>query len=198
MNNRRAGRDEYSWHEPAACWAVRYDLHRAGTCASLSAVNHEQTQRQPGQINWLKLLQSWALCALGVLIAANTSSGISYDTTGALITVVLLVSLFNIIIRPLLILFALPFVVLTLGLGLVVINALILLLVEAIVPGFHLASFWSALWAAVVISIVSMIANLLLGRGRVKISVQRHGPGGTASRGSPRRKLPKDDDVIDI
>lgn len=146
-------------------------------------------------MSWLKLLQSWALIALGVLIAASTSDGIQYDSRSTLIIVVLLISLFNMVIRPLLILFALPFVILTFGIGLVVINALVLLLVEVVVPGFHLASFWSALWAAVVISIVSLLANLLLGKGRIKISVQRNGPGG--GKGG-RKDLPKDDDVIDI
>ncbi|MEM8550266.1 MAG: phage holin family protein [Verrucomicrobiota bacterium] len=154
-----------------------------------------QAKQFQASINFPRLLQSWALIALGVLLAASTSSGVTYDSTGTLILVVLLLSFFNVIIRPILILFALPFVVLTLGLGLIVINALVVLLVEAIVPGFHLASFWSALWVAVVISIVSMLTNMLLGKSRVKVTVsQQGGPGQPPGK----KPLPKDDDVIDI
>ncbi len=159
----------------------------------------DKRTEKKGQINFIKLLQSWVLIALGVLIASSLSDGVHYDTRGTLVLVVLLVSLFNIIIRPLLILFTLPFVIFTFGLGLVVINALVLLLVEAIVPGFHLASFWSALWVAIVISLVSMIANLLIGTSRIRINIQRGGPPRDGPHGSSRKNISrKDDDVIDI
>ncbi len=160
-------------------------------------MNGEGQVRPRGQIDFVKLLWSWALTALGVLLAAKTSEGVTYDSRSALIVAVLLISLFNMVIRPLLILFALPFVIITLGFGMVVINALVLLLVEAVVPGFHLASFWSALWAAIVISIVSLIANMLMGKSRVKVRVTR-GPGG--GQGGPKKDNKKlsDDDVIDI
>ena len=159
----------------------------------------QQQRRQKGQINFFKLLQSWVLIALGVLIASSMSDGVHYDSRGTLVLVVLLVSLFNLVIRPVLILFALPFVIFTFGLGLVVINALMLMLVEAIVPGFHLASFWSALWVALVISIVSLVANMLIGSSRVKISVKRSGASGGGTQGSSGKKISRnDDDVIDI
>ncbi|MBC2593369.1 phage holin family protein [Ruficoccus amylovorans] len=152
-----------------------------------------------GQINFVKLLQSWVLIALGVLIASSLSDGVHYDSRGTLVLVVLLLSLFNLVIRPVLILFALPFVVLTFGFGLVVINALVLLLVEAVVPGFQLASFWSALWVALVISLVSLAANLLVGGSRVKVTVRRSGPPGKGPDSSARKNLSgNDDDVIDI
>ncbi|MGE9292542.1 MAG: phage holin family protein [Puniceicoccales bacterium] len=159
----------------------------------------QEQRRQKKQINFLKLLQSWILIALGVLLASSLSDGVSYDSRGTFVLVVLLVSLFNLVIRPVLILFALPFVVFTFGLGLVVINALVLLLVEAVVPGFHLASFWSAIWVAIVISFVSLVANMLMGTSRVKVSVKRTGPPKDGPHGSSGKNLSnKDDDVIDI
>jgi putative membrane protein len=155
---------------------------------------------QKGQVNFLKLLQSWVLIALGVLIASSLSDGVYYESRGTLLLVVLLVSLFNLVIRPVLILFALPFVIFTFGLGLVVINALVLLLVEAVVPGFHLASFWSALWVALVISVVTLVANVLMGTSRIRVNIQRGAPPNDGPSAPSRKNLPrdKDDDVIDI
>lgn len=145
-----------------------------------------------GKINWPKLLKSWALIALGVLLAAATSDGIQYADGMSLFVAVVLISLFNVILRPLLILLALPFVVLTFGLGIFIINALLFLLVGAIVPGFHVASFWSALWGAVVVAFVSLLVNVLL--GGTQVQVRRVGPGQ-----QPRPPVDKnDDDVIDI
>ncbi len=143
------------------------------------------------------MFRSWALIALGVLIAAHTSDGIRYDSTGALILAVLLVSLLNVFLRPILMLFTLPFIILTFGLGLVVINALIFYLAGALVPGFEVATFWAALWAAVVVAICSLIANLLIGGGGGGFTVSVNPPGSPGSPGA-RRKPPKDDDVIDV
>lgn len=141
-------------------------------------------------MNWLGLIRSWILIALGVLIASHTISGISFDNRGTVVIVVLLVSLLNVALRPILILFTLPFIILTFGLGVVVINALIFLLVGELVPGFTVDGFWPALWAAVVVGIVSVLANLLL--GGVKVQVYRDGPprGGSGGGG--------DDGVIDV
>lgn len=142
-------------------------------------------------LNWPKLFKSWVLIALGVLLAAWTSDGIHYDGWPTLVVAVLLISFFNIILRPLLILLALPLVVLTLGLGIFLINALMFLLVGALVPGFEVGSFWSALWGAFVVAFVSMIANLLFGKTRVE--VRRSGRCGSSQPSAKR-----DDDVIDI
>lgn len=143
-------------------------------------------------INWPKLLKSWALIALGVLLAAATSEGIRYDNGTSLFVAVVLISLFNIILRPILILLALPFVVLTFGLGIFLINALLFMLVGAIVPGFTVVSFWSALWGAVVVGFVSLLANLAFGSTRVQVSRSRPGSANT------KPKVKNDDDVIDI
>jgi len=144
-------------------------------------------------MNWPKLLRSWVMLALGVLLAAWTSGGIHYDGWPSLLVAVLLISFFNLILRPILILLALPLVVLTFGLGIFLINALLFLLVGALVPGFEVDSFWSALWAALVVGFVSLVANLLLGSTRVEV---RRGPPGGGGPGRRARK--QDDNVIDI
>ncbi|WOO42837.1 phage holin family protein [Rubellicoccus peritrichatus] len=147
-------------------------------------------------INWPKVFKSWALIALGVLVAAWTSSGIHYEGWGSLLFAVVLISFFNVILRPILVLLALPFVILTLGLGIFLINALLFLLVGELVPGFEVASFGSALWGSIVVGVVSLVANLIFGTSRVEMRVNRNhgGPQG----GLGKRRVPKDDDVIDI
>lgn len=132
-----------------------------------------------------KLIQSWLLIALGVLIAASTSAGIRYDGLSTLIIVVLLLSMLNVFLKPLLVFFTLPFVIFSMGLGLWLINALLLLLVGQLVPGFEVASYLSAMWGSLVISLVSLITNLLL-YGKVSVKT---------GKGRRRRR---DDDVIDI
>ena len=81
-----------------------------------------------------------------MLIAAHTSVGISYDSFATLVVVVLILSVLNLFVKPLLILFTLPFVIVSLGLGIWLINAILLLLVGKIVGGFEVASLGSALW----------------------------------------------------
>jgi putative membrane protein len=128
-----------------------------------------------------KTLQSWLLVSLGILIAAHTSSGIAYDSWPTLILVVIVLSVLNLFLKPLLILFTLPFVILSLGLGIWLINAVLLLLAGNLVPGFFVEGFVSALWGSLVISLTTVVANLLL-----------------YGRGKGKREPARDRDVIDI
>ncbi|GAB4273513.1 MAG: hypothetical protein Tsb0018_05410 [Opitutales bacterium] len=137
-----------------------------------------------------RLLQSCILIALGVMLAAHTSSGIRYDNGSSLLLVVALFSFLNIVLKPLLVFFTLPFIVFTFGLGLWLINAFLLMLVSELVQGFHVASFASALWGAFVISLTSMVVNSLLNPMPPR---NRRGQGDAM-----RRNLRQDDDVIDI
>ncbi|MEY2880323.1 MAG: hypothetical protein RLZZ15_2703 [Verrucomicrobiota bacterium] len=133
-----------------------------------------------------QLLLRWAILALGVTLATKLVRGISCDDGATLVAVVLLLSLFNTILRPLLLLFTLPFIMLTLGLGVVVINAWLFLLVGKLVDGFHVAGFWPAVWGALVVSFTNLLVTALV-RGTVKT-----GPPAPP----PPKKKP--DDVIDI
>ncbi|GHB90311.1 phage holin family protein [Cerasicoccus arenae] len=141
--------------------------------------------------NWIGWLRSWVLIALGVLLAAWTSEGIRFETDLSLILGVLLISVLNVFLRPLLLLLTLPFVILTLGLGVVVINALLFWLAGSLVPGFEVVSFWAALWGALVVSFTSFMANVLFGSSRVRVRVQQNG-------GRPVKKKTRNDDVIDV
>lgn len=145
------------------------------------------------------LFKSWLLIALGVLIASHVFSGIRYSDTGALLVAVLLLSLCNVFLKPLLMLFALPFIILTFGLGIWLINALLFLLVAELVAGFSVDSFGYALAGALVVSLTGAAANLLFGNTRVNVRTTRSASAdGEGSNGKKKHSLKDDDDVIDI
>ena len=104
---------------------------------------------------FLQLLLRWLVLAIGVMLATKLIPGIAYDTGTTLLVVVLLLSFFNVILKPLLVLFTLPFIVLTMGLGMIVINALLFLFVGKLVDGFQVAGFWSALGGALIVSVTN-------------------------------------------
>lgn len=113
----------------------------------------------------LQFLQRWIVTTLAVLVAVSIVKGLDYRDAASLFLASLLLGLLNAFVRPLLLVLSLPLVVYTLGLFIVVINALLLMLVGHLVKGFSVAGFWPAVWGALVISLVSLVANLFLGRG---------------------------------
>ncbi len=143
------------------------------------------------------LFKSWSLIALGVLIASHIFEGIRYTDTSSLIVAVLLLSICNVFLKPLLMLFALPFIILTFGLGIWIINALLFLLVGNLVDGFAVDSFGYALAGALVVSLTGAAANVLFGKTKVQASVHGAGQAGPTHRQSSQKPL-KDDEVIDI
>ena len=123
----------------------------------------------------------WAILAVGVALSAVIVPGITYDSGVTLLVVVALLSLFNAILKPVLVIFTLPFVVLSLGLGIWLINALLFLAVSKLVAGFYVHDFWSALWGALIVSVTNFFLSGLL-----------------RARRGPKTPPRKPDDVIDI
>ena len=101
------------------------------------------------------------IAALGLWCATEWVQGISVSTPTTLIVAALLLGLVNAIVRPIVVILTLPFSLLTLGLFLLVVNAAMLGLVAAFLPGFSIAGFWPAVWAAIVVSVVSWIGSAL-------------------------------------
>ena len=135
---------------------------------------------------FVNLLVRWLVLALGVMLSTKIVPGISYDTGTTLFVVVLLLSLFNAVLKPLLLLFTLPFIVLTMGLGIWMINAVLFYFVGRLVDGFHVAGFGSALLGALIVSVTNLVLNRLLTPPRP--------PGGPGRSGAPAKRK----DVIDI
>ena len=153
-------------------------------------------------MDYKSIFKSWLLVALGVLIASHISTGIRYTDASALVAAVFLLSLCNVFLKPLLMIFALPFIILTFGLGIWMINALLFLLVSNLVVGFTVDSFSDALAGALVVSLTGVVANLLFGKNKVQVRTSRFTRRVDANADTPERpyaqKPIKDDDVIDI
>lgn len=104
----------------------------------------------------------WLICTVSLAVAAWMIEGITIQNGWALLFAALVVGFLNAFLRPILLLLTLPINILTLGLFTFVINALMILFTTAIVGGFSVNGFGSALLAAIVMSIVSFFLNLFL------------------------------------
>jgi putative membrane protein len=101
----------------------------------------------------------WAITTIAVMVASSILHGIRYDTVPALIGAALLLGILNAFVRPVLLLLSVPLILLTLGFFILILNGLMLYLVPSIIIGFHVDSFGSAFWGAIVISIVSWLLS---------------------------------------
>ncbi len=123
------------------------------------------------------LLIRFVVTGTAVLLTAEIIPGIAVEGPSAGIAAVIVLALLNALVRPVLYLLSLPFIILTLGLFMVVINALLIQLVSFLVKGFVVEGFWPAFWGAVLISVVSSILNLFISEdGRVEIVIHRSKP----------------------
>jgi putative membrane protein len=130
---------------------------------------------------WVNLLLRWSIIAVGVALSTHIVPGITCDNGVTLLVVVVLLSLFNAILKPLLVIFTLPFVVLSLGLGIWLINALLFLAVSRLVDGFHVRDFWAAMWGSLIVSVTNIVLSSML-----------------KTRPPSPPRPPKSEDVIDI
>ena len=112
----------------------------------------------------------WVISALGLLFISWLFDGIQVDGVGWAFIAAAILGIFNAIIRPVLIVLTLPITVLTMGLFILVINALTLWLTGALLAGFHVHGFWTAVGGALILSLISLAANGLVGdRGRIEV-----------------------------
>ena len=102
------------------------------------------------------------ITGIAVFLAVATVPGLEAEGFGSGLAAVLVLTMLNLLLRPLLFVLTLPLIVLSLGLFLVVLNALLLELAAYLVKGFTVSGFWSAVGGAVVISLVTSLLNLLI------------------------------------
>jgi putative membrane protein len=103
------------------------------------------------------LLLHWIISALSLMIVAYIFPGIQLQGMGAALIAPIVIGLINATIGLIVKIITLPLTILTLGIFWLIVNALMLQLAAALVPGFYVADFWSAFFGAIVLSIVSMI-----------------------------------------
>lgn len=106
----------------------------------------------------------WLLInALGVYVTAAILPGVALRGFGSAVVVALVLAVVNALIRPVLVVLTLPITILTLGLFLLVINALMVMLVDALLDGFSTRSFWWALLFGVVLALINTVLFSLAG-----------------------------------
>ena len=107
----------------------------------------------------MNILVKILLSSIAVIIASYLLPGVYVDDFITAVIVAVLLALLNSSVKPLLILFTIPLTVFTLGLFLLVINALIILMADAIVPGFEVYGFWWALIFSLVLSLINALLS---------------------------------------
>jgi len=112
--------------------------------------------------NLTLFLVQWGLTSLSLWVASYIFSGMKFADGGSLLIAALLLGFANAVVKPLLILFTLPLTIVTMGLFLLVVNALMLILVSAVVSGFTISGFWTAFFASIFISIFSLFVSGLV------------------------------------
>jgi putative membrane protein len=109
------------------------------------------------------LLVQWIISAASLLIVAHIIPGFVVESIGTALIAAVVIGLINATIGFFLKIITLPLSILTFGIFLLIINALMLMLASSIVSGFHVGGFWIAFLAAAVLAIVNMIFRHLLG-----------------------------------
>ncbi len=102
------------------------------------------------------------LNAAALSITAYILPGIRFSGFWSLILAAFVLGLMNSIVKPILIFLTLPINILTLGLFTLIVNGIVLYLTAAIVSGFEISGFWTAVLGALILSIISMLLNSLL------------------------------------
>lgn len=115
----------------------------------------------------IQFLLHWGVMALALWVTSTVFKGVTVADVRALLISALLLGIANAVIRPVLVFFTLPLTILTLGLFLLVINALMVMLVSTLVKGFKVSGFWTAFFASIFISIFSNVIEIFIPGGGV-------------------------------
>jgi putative membrane protein len=111
-----------------------------------------------------RFLTRWLVCSLGLWIAAGfLSNSISYDSELRVIIVAgLVLAIINIVLKPILVIFSLPAILVTLGLFMILINGLTVFIASKLYTPFHVTNFWAAVFAGMVIGLVNYLVTAIL------------------------------------
>jgi len=161
---------------------------------NLKRVDFYRANMPSGTKRTLRFLEVWLINTLAVLVAYYIVPGIHFGRLSDLLIASALLGILNAFIRPILMFFALPLLIFTLGLFTFVINALLLYGIGWLMGlwglQFTVDTFWSAFFGAFIISIVSVMLNILTGTGSTRVTFSRRQP--------PPKKSDDDGPVIDV
>ncbi len=138
-------------------------------------------------------LNFWKSCilnAVGILLAKQIMpTAISFDNLFSLLALVVLIWFMNWIIRPVLVVFALPFIIFTMGIGVLFINAFIIYWASKFIPAIDVPSYWAALWVSFLTSVLWWSLEMFRSE-RIAVFKER-------VSGQKEDNKSKDDDVIE-
>ncbi|SEA26367.1 phage holin family protein [Nitrosospira multiformis] len=112
--------------------------------------------------NMMAFLAHWGVTSLSLWVASLMFHGISFSSKKSLLISALLLGLVNAVVKPVIIILTIPLTLITFGFFLLVINALMMMLVSALVPGFRVSGFWTAFFASIVVTIVSLFIGTMV------------------------------------
>ncbi|MDO6596316.1 phage holin family protein [Oceanihabitans sp. 2_MG-2023] len=110
----------------------------------------------------MNLIIRLLLNAIAVFVLANILNGVQVDGYVTAIVVALVLSILNLIVKPILVILTLPITIVTLGLFMFVINACIILLVDNFIDGFVVNTFWTAMLFSVLLCILQSLLHSFL------------------------------------
>ena len=109
-----------------------------------------------------EFLAHWGVTALALWLTSFIFHGISFSSKKSLLISALLLGFVNAVIRPVVIILTIPLTLITFGLFLLVINAVMMMLVSALVPGFRISGFWTAFFASIVVTLISIFVGMVI------------------------------------
>ena len=112
----------------------------------------------------MKIIVRWLLLAAALLLVAQLDAGVHVTGFGAALVAALVLGLFNTLLRPLLVLLTLPVTVLTLGLFLFVINALLFYVAASLLDGLRVDGFWAALVGSLLYTLCGLVIDAAMER----------------------------------
>lgn len=110
----------------------------------------------------MRLLLVWILNAIALLAVAYLYPGVQVEDWKAAAVAALVLGLVNTLVKPVLVILTLPVTIVTLGLFLLVLNALLFWSVASLVPGFHVTGFWAAVLGAILYSLIGWLLSMLI------------------------------------
>lgn len=139
----------------------------------------------------IKFLFKWFINIIALFVVIHVVAGVSVDNAETVFIAALILGLLNAFLRPFILILTLPITILTFGFFTLIINGFLFYLAAKFVPGFIVAGFWNAFWAALLFSIISSLLGFLL-TPRINIRYDLFRSGGV------HRKIGGKDDFIDV
>jgi putative membrane protein len=116
------------------------------------------------------ILVRWLVSAVALWLTSGIVRGVQVRGVTALLLAAAMIGVINAVVRPLVLLLTLPLSIVTFGLFILVINASMLALASAFVPGFEVQGFWAAFWGWLLLSFFTFVINVLIGEhGQIEV-----------------------------